>query len=530
MKKEILFFITLSTLTLAQGEKSYIGKGNGYGGELKVNVKTSENKIIDLELISHKETSPVVKRAFPIIKKRILEAQTPIVDNVVGATYTSFGVKRAVAQALKASGKDYGKITMNTNGPENEIAYLEPVSTDIVIVGGGPAGLAAAISAKESGAKNIILIEKLDILSGNGKFDMNFFDLINSEAQKKNGTYDTVENFVKDKANKMDTIERTQAQAKGAFTLDSWLRGMGIELNHNYGLRNHMAEKDAYAGEEIQDGLEAKIKELDIDVRPGTKGLDLIIKNGEVVGVKVQNKNNFYDINAKAVILATGGFSHNKELLKKYSPGAESLATSNQMSATGDFIPVFEKHNLKMDNLDVLSIFSFILVPSRDLTGGGEGYVLVNQEGKTFLKEKPTSMERAKSIEAQTGGYAYYIYDQNLYDSFYRLQKHNNLKLHTKAETLDELAKKLDIPKEELKKSTESLQKKGPYYGAKVQSAIHMTKGGVVADERTQVVNTKGEKVKGLYAAGEVTNTSAAYSAAIVFGRIAGEEAANSIK
>ena len=114
--------------------------------------------------------------------------------------------------------------------------------------------------------------------------------------------------------------------------------------------------------------------------------------------------------------------------------------------------------------------------------------------------------------------------------SFYRLQKHNNLKLHTKAETLDELAKKLDIPKEELKKSTESLQKKGPYYGAKVQSAIHMTKGGVVADERTQVVNTKGEKVKGLYAAGEVTNTSAAYSAAVVFGRIAGEEAANSIK
>jgi len=530
MKRKVLFFTALSVLAFGQSEKSYIGKGNGYGGELKVNVKTKGEEIVDLELISHKETSPVVKRAFPVIKERIIEAQSPIVDNVSGATYTSFGVKRAVAQALKAQGKDYGKITVKTGGPKEEIAYLEPVNTDIVIVGGGPAGLAAAISAKEAGAKNIILIEKLDILSGNGKFDMNFFDLINSEAQKKNGTFDSVEAFVKDKANKMDTIERTQAQAEGAFKLDAWLRGMGIELNHNYGLRNHMAEKDAYAGEEIQDGLEKKVKELGIDVRTGTKGLDLIVKDGEVTGVKVQNKNNFYNINAKAVILATGGFSHNKELLAKYAPGSETLATSNQMSATGDFIPVFEKNNLKMDNLDVLSIFSFILVPSRDLTGGGNGYILVNQEGKTFLKDKPTSMERAKSIEAQTGSYAYYIYDQNLYDSFYRLQKHNNLGLHTKAQTIEELAKKLNIPVEELKNSTKTLRKEGPYYGAKVQSAIHMTKGGVVADEKTQVVNTKGEKVKGLYAAGEVTSTSAAYSAAVVFGRIAGEEAANAIK
>lgn len=530
MKKKVLFLMAVSTLLMAQSEKEFIGKVNGYGGELKVNVKTKGEKILDLELVSHKETSPVVKRAFPILKERILKEQTPIVDSVSGASYTSLGVKRAVAQALKSAGKDYGTITMKTNLPEQPIAYLEAVNTDIVIVGGGPAGLAAAISAKEAGANNIILIEKLDILSGNGKFDMNFFDMINSEAQKANGTFDTVESFIKDKANKMDTIERTKAQAEGAFVLDKWLRGMGIELNHNYGLRNHMAEKNAYAGEEIQDGLEKKVKELGIDVRTGTKGLDLIIKNGEVVGIKVQNKNNFYDINAKAVVLATGGFSHNKDLLAKYASGSETLATSNQMSATGDFIPVFEKNNLKMENLDVLSIFSFILVPSRDLTGGGNDYVLVNQEGKTFLKDKPTSMERAKSIEAQTGSYAYYIYDQNLYESFYRLQKHTDLELHTKADTIDELSKKLNIPLESLKASTENLKKEGPYYGAKVQSAVHMTKGGVVADEKTRVLDNDGAVVKGLYAAGEVTSTSAAYSGAVVFGRLAGEEAAESLK
>ncbi|MGL5426334.1 MAG: FMN-binding protein, partial [Cetobacterium sp.] len=210
MKKKVLFLMAVSTLLMAQSEKEFIGKGNGYGGELKVNVKTKGEKILDLELVSHKETSPVVKRAFPILKERILKEQTPIVDSVSGASYTSLGVKRAVAQALKSAGKDYGTITMKTNLPEQPIAYLEAVNTDIVIVGGGPAGLAAAISAKEAGANNIILIEKLDILSGNGKFDMNFFDMINSEAQKANGTFDTVESFIKDKANKMDTIEGTK--------------------------------------------------------------------------------------------------------------------------------------------------------------------------------------------------------------------------------------------------------------------------------------------------------------------------------
>ena len=100
-----------------------------------------------------------------------------------------------------------------------------------------------------------------------------------------------------------------------------------------------MAEADAYAGAHIQDGMEKKVKELAIDVRTGTKGLDLIMKNGNAVGVKVQQKNNTYNINAKAVIIATGGFSANKEYLARFAPGSERVQTSNQIGATGDFIP-----------------------------------------------------------------------------------------------------------------------------------------------------------------------------------------------
>ena len=549
-----VLFLLISTFIFATDTVTTSGTGDGFSGKIKVDVVTNGEKIEDIKVVSNAETSHIISRAFPILKERILKAQSPIVDSVSGASYTSFGVKKAVAEALKANGKDFGRIRFNTKAPEQPVANLEAINTDLVIIGGGPAGLAAAISAREAGLKNIILIEKLDILSGNGKYDMNFYDLINSEAQKANGINDSVEALIADNSNPLDTPERIRAQAEGAFVFDKWLRSFGVNLNYNYGKRGHMAEADAYAGAHIQDGMEKKVKELGIDVRTGTKGLDLIMKDGKIAGVKVQNRNNFYDINAKAVILATGGFSANKELLKKYVPGSEVFQTSNQLGATGDFIPVFEKNNIKTANLEVLNIFPFIIRQTRDLTGGGDGFILVNKEGKRFTSESITYATRfstAQKILAQPDSAAFYIYDQKLYDSSYRLQKHTAQGLHTKANTLDELADKLGIDKDNLKATVkefnmavrgeikDSFREKptkkefmseGPYYGVQVESAVHMTRGGVVADEKTQVYYENGNVVKGLYAAGEVANSnSGAYSAAVIFGRIAGEEAAKYI-
>ena len=549
-----VLFLLISAFVFASSIVTTSGTGDGFSGKIKVDVVTNGEKIEDIKVVSNSETSHIISRAFPILKERILKAQSPIVDSVSGASYTSFGVKKAVAEALKANGKDFGRIRFNTKAPEQPVADLEAVNTDLVIIGGGPAGLAAAISAREAGLKNIILIEKLDILSGNGKYDMNFYDLINSEAQKANGINDSVEALIADNSNPLDTPERIRAQAEGAFVLDKWLRSFGVKLNYNYGKRGHMAESNAYAGAHIQDGMEKKVKELGIDVRTGTKGLDLIMKDGKAVGVKVQNKNNFYDINAKAVILATGGFSANKELLKKYVPGSEVFQTSNQLGATGDFIPVFEKNNIKTANLEVLNIFPFIIRQTRDLTGGGDGFILVNKEGKRFTSESITYATRfstAQKILAQPDSAAFYIYDQKLYDSSYRLQKHTAQGLHVKANTLDELAEKLGIDKDNLKATVKEFNmavrgeikdpfrekptkkefmSEGPYYGVQVESAVHMTRGGVVADEKTQVYYENGNVVKGLYAAGEVANSnSGAYSAAVIFGRIAGEESAKYI-
>ncbi|GLI56238.1 flavocytochrome c [Propionigenium maris DSM 9537] len=553
MKRIVKTFalLVLTLLFTACSQDSIEGKGRGFTGEITVKVIGTEERIEDIVVVSHKETDFIMDRAFPILKERIIEAQSPIVDSVSGATYTSLGVKRAVNDALKKAEKDFGRITMKTKGPEEPVKYLEDVKTDIVIVGGGPAGLAAAISAKEAGAEDVILVEKMDILSGNGKYDRNFFGIVNSKVQNEEGYTATADTLYEDmlKSNKMDSPSRLKAWANGASLVDIWFRKMGITLDHRLGDTGHMHKADAYAGAHIQDGMEGRVAELGVDVRTGTKGLDLIMDDKKVVGVRVQNKNNFYNIMADAVVIATGGFVANQELLLEHNPEVEGFAHSNQTGATGDFLPVFERNNIQVDNLDVLSIFGFILTSTRDLTGEGPGYVLVNVEGERFIEEAGTSgVERGRAILNQTDGVAYYIYDNTLKDTSYRLTSQEAKGLHTRGETLEELAEKLGLNVDNFMetmtaynrdseagsdsygKIVRALDTEGPYYGVEVESAVHMTKGGVVANEKSEVFFENGSIVEGLYAAGEVVNTRAAYSGSVVFGRIAGESAAEYIK
>lgn len=545
----LLAAAAVMTGSVAMAE-TYSATGNGYHGEMTVNVTIEDGKITDVELGDNHETNVVIDRAFPVIRERILEANTADVDSVTAATFSSYAIKTAVADAMQQAGLEAPKVAMQN--AEKTATERAAESCDIVIVGGGPAGLAAAVSAKQTNAdKNVILVEKLDILSGNGKFDMNFFDMINTEAQKAAGNDEWVgeaglAKFLEEKSSNGESAERIQVWANEEYNLDAWLRAMGVELNYNYGGTNHMAEDNQYSGEVIQAGLEKAAAELGVDVRIGTKGVDLVMEDGACKGVIVTNNaGETYTINAASTIITTGGFCSNKELLAEYAPGYEVFNTSNQMGTTGDFVKIFEQNGFKMENMGKMSFFSNIIVPYRDLTGGADMNLLANNEG-TLLPNK-SGMDRGTMIKEQPNGAAYYITDKTGYDSFYRIRKHVGLGYYAEGATIEELAEKLSINAEGLKASVEqynadaaagaenaqiaavpkrALDAEGPYYGVRVEAANHMTKGGVVCNENAQVLNADDTVVPGLYAAGEVTWQGGGYSESVCFGKVAGAQAA----
>ena len=545
----LLAAAAMMTGSVAMAE-TYSATGNGYHGEMTVDVTIENGTITDVALGDNHETNVVIDRAFPVIRERILEANTADVDSVSAATFSSYAIKTAVADAMQQAGLEAPKVAMQN--AEKTATERAAESCDIVIVGGGPAGLAAAVSAKQTNAdKNVILVEKLDILSGNGKFDMNFFDMINTEAQKAAGNDEWVgeaglAKFLEEKSSNGESAERIQVWANEEYNLDAWLRAMGVELNYNYGGTNHMAEDNQYSGEVIQAGLEKAAAELGVDVRTGTKGVDLVMEDGACKGVIVTNNaGETYTINAASTIITTGGFCSNKELLAEYAPGYEVFNTSNQMGTTGDFVKIFEQNGFKMENMGKMSFFSNIIVPYRDLTGGADMNLLANNEGA--LLPNKSGMDRGTMIKEQPNGAAYYITDKTGYDSFYRIRKHVGLGYYAEGATLEELAEKLSINAEGLKASVEqynadaaagaenaqiaavpkrALDAEGPYYGVRVEAANHMTKGGVVCNENAQVLNADDTVVPGLYAAGEVTWQAGGYSESVCFGKVAGAQAA----
>ncbi|MGF0040606.1 flavocytochrome c [Peptoniphilaceae bacterium SGI.131] len=554
-------------------DATYEGKGQGKGGEINISLEIKDDQIKAIKVNSHKET-PGFEKAMDELTGKIIKTNSPDVDSVSGCTLTSKGFIEAVNNALKNAGAD--KSMLKKLDAKDEKVELKKLTeeVDIVVIGGGGAGLTAAITAKENG-KNVILIEKMPLVGGNTLISGAEMAVANNWIQEKEGIKDSTEQHIKDFIKGGDGIgdeSLIKVIAENALAGAKWLRDdIKVEWEDElmqfggHSVKRSLVPKGA-SGKEIITKLEAKAKELNIPIRLNTKATELIVENNKVVGVNATSPTEELTFKCKNIIIASGGFGSNVEMRIKYNPAIdEKILSTNGPGITGDGIVMAEKIGADLVGMEYIQTYPICdpltgtLLYFDDARLYGHS-VIVNKEGKRFVEELGRRDEMSMAIKAQTGSVCYEIIDENGYVNSKIEENHKaeveylyKNKLLVKADTVEEAAKFFDIDYKNFaetlknynkyvdegkdpefnKRSLPSKIEKGPFYIIKAAPAVHHTMGGIKIDSQARVIDKNGKVIEGLYAAGEVTGGihgknrlgSNAITDIIVFGRIAGQNA-----
>ncbi|CAK7068995.1 flavocytochrome c [Fusobacterium varium] len=578
-RKKILSLMFCAALTVSIfgaefKEGTYVGEAKGYRGEIKVEVKTSKNKIEEVKVVKNTDTPIISDAAAKKVPEQIVKYQSLRVDGVSGATGTSRALTSAVRNALKNSGADLKELNKKPV-IESKKLVKETQKKDVVVIGAGGAGLIAAIEAKNNGAQNVIVLEKMAFAGGNTLISGGEYAAPNNWVQVKKGLKDSNDTFYNDILKGGDNEgnpKLVRVLADNALNGAEWLKdyiNMTFEDRQMF-FGGHSVERSLVplgaTGVEMISKLLAKAEELNIPALYETPAVELIVDKGRVTGVKALSEDKEYTFLAKdGVILASGGFGSNLEMRVKYNKDVdENILSTNTVGITGDGITMAEKIGAQLEDMPFIQTYPTCDPISGALLYFGDvrligGSILVNQEGKRFVEELERRDVISMAIKNQTGNAAYQFCDEAQVKLSGVAEHHAdemnylfNNKLLVKADTIKEAADFFGIDAAELEKTVEKynqyakdgkdlefnkrgkltpFEAKGPFYIMKAVPAVHHTMGGVKIDENARVINTKGEIIKGLYGAGEVTGDihgtnrlgSDAIADITVFGRIAGQ-------
>lgn len=538
----------------------WAGTGNGRNGDIQVSVTVKSGKIIAGKVVSEDETDFAKSAAQEIIDQAVVNGHIKSYDAVSGATITSNGTAEAIKNALaKASGKS------------EKAAEVKNGNCDIVIIGAGGAGLAAAIEGVQNGAK-VIVLEKMGVAGGNTTSATGGLNAAETKIQKELGIEDTKEQFYADTMkggyNKNDPALVRKMVDKAAETVD-WLMSFGVDLSDvgkmagSTNKRTHRPQGGAAVGAHMVSVMEAEALKIGVDLRKNSKVIDIIKEENKPAGVVVETNGQRYTIVAKAVIIATGGFGANPDMVVKYKPELEGFGTTNHKGATGDAFAWIEKFGGALTQMDEIQTHPTV-VPGNGLmiteAVRGNGAIMVNREGNRFCSEMATRDVMSKAILNQTGKTAYLVFDMGVRKSLKAIEGYVKQGLLTEGETPEALAEKLGIPAESFASTIASYNQiqasgndaefgrkasemprpltEGPYYAVEVGPAIHHTMGGIKITPNAEVLDTNGNVIPGLYAAGEVTGGvhggnrlgGNAVADICVYGKIAADSALEFIK
>ena len=603
-----------STSSDAGVSGDFTGTAKGFGGDVSVTLTLTDGAITGCTAEGKDETQGVGSEAIAKMPGEIAESGSIAVDGVSGATVTSTAIKEAAAAALTAAGlnpDDYKTAVENDATAEDST-----VEADVVVVGAGGVGMTAAITAAGEG-KSVVILESQSMVGGNSVRATGGMNAGKTVYQDENefGESAGVEKTLKTAAEKYADNETITALAKtvseqwaayqanptGYFDsvelmeLDTMIGGKGIndpalvetlcansadaiDWLDEHGITLHSVSSFGGAsvkrihrpvnaeGKTVSVGsymiplLEENCEKAGVQILLNTTANEILTDaSGAAVGIKATGSTGeTVTVNAKAVVLTTGGFGANLDMVIEYKPELKGFMTTNAAGAQGQGIEMATAIGAGTVDMDQIQIHPTVEANTAALiTEGlrGDGAVLINAEGKRFIDEVGTRDVVSAAEIAQTGSYSWLVVDQAMVDASSVIQGYIKKGYTVTGETYEELGKAMGVDAaafaETMDKWNGYVEAKNdpdfgrtsfanplntaPYYAVKVTAGVHHTMGGLKINANTEVLNEKGEVIPGLFAAGEVTggvhganrlggNAVADFT---VFGRIAGAAASD---
>ena len=601
--------------------KTYTGEAFGHDKEnpVKVTLTIKDKTITKVEVDASHETNGIGSKAAETMPGAIVAANSLEVDGVSGATQTSKAIIEAATAALKQAGLEPSDLVSKNTSTTKAKDIEETV--DVVVVGAGGAGMTAAITATDAG-KKVIVVESQPIAGGNSVRSTGGMNAAKTPYQDKNefkeaagvektlataaekyadnatitalaatvksqwdayqanpqGYFDSVElmeldTLIGGKGKNNPELVKTLAENSAAAI--EWLASIGAEVK-NVGAFGGASVKRIHrpvnadgkvtaVGAYIVPILEKNLQDRNVQFLFDTTANEIIMKDGKAVGIKATGKDGHkVTINAKSVVIATGGFGANAEMVEKYKPELKGFATTNAEGAQGQGIEMATAVGAATVDMDQIQIHPTVHIEEDGnahlITEGlrGDGAILVNAEGKRFYDEVSTRDKVSAAIIAQPDKSAWLVVDQSMVDKSAVIAGYIKSGYTVTGATYEELAKAMGVDETtfvstmntwnqavEAKSDAEFNRTSfanpltaAPYYAIKITPAVHHTMGGIVINPKAEVLNEKGEVISGLFAAGEVTggvhganrlggNAVADFT---VFGRIAGQSAADNAK
>ena len=603
---------TTEAATTAAAAASYTGTAQGMGGEVSVTLTIDNGVITDCTAVGDKETDGIGSVVIDQFPAQVVAGNTINLDAISGATVTSNAFIEAAKAALTAAGlnpDDYmTKVTAAAAGDVTKEA-------DVVIIGAGGAGMTAAMTASDAG-KSVIILESQAMVGGNSVRSTGGMNAAKTIYQDENefGESAGVEKMLKSAADdyadnefitelaatvakqwaeyqanpvgyfdsvelmELDTMvggkginnpELVKTLVEGTAPAIDWLDENGMSL-HNVGAfggasvkRIHRPVNDE--GKVVSVGayliplMEKACQDRGVEIILNTTADTILTDaNGQAVGVSGTDKDgNTVTVNAKAVVLATGGFGANLDMVASYKPDLKGFMTTNAPGAQGQGIAMATAIGAATVDMDQIQIHPTVEANTSALiTEGlrGDGAILVNANGERFTDEVSTRDKVSAAEIAQPGSFSWLIVDQAMADASNVIQGYITKGYTKQGATYEELAKEIEVDPTTfaatMEKWNSCVEAKSdpdfgrtsfanplntaPYYAIKVSAGVHHTMGGVVINSASEVLKEDGTAIPGLFAAGEVTGGihganrlgGTAVADFVVFGRIAGSSAA----